>query len=238
MRWLRFRFDAPVASFGSEMVDARGPTADFPTQSMLTGLLSNALGWKRAMREEHQALQDRLVYGALRIHEPALGRMTDYQTARLGKGDREWTTRGSPAGRAGGAGSYEGSHQRWRDYHTDVRVLGVMRLESPDTPPTLDDLAAALDYPARALFVGRKGCLPTSRIFDGWIDSAPDARLALTLIAPADHDPMRAVWPESESTVGASLNTSVTDQRNWLTGLHGGQRRVCEGVVSRAVPSA
>ena len=223
-----------MASFGSEAIDARGVTADFPTQSMLTGLCSNALGWTRAMRQEHQTLQDRLVYGALRAHEPVLGRMTDYQTAQIDKGDRVWTTRARPAGRAGGAGSYEGSHQRWRDYHTDLCVLGVLRLAPPVVPPNLEALAMALEYPARTLFVGRKACLPAARIFDGWIDDAPDARSALALIVQECGCSVRALWPESEGIEGASLRTTVTDERNWLSGMHGGQRRVCEGTLSPA----
>ena len=232
MRWLRFRLAAPLASFGTTAIDAHGATADFPTQSMLTGLLANALGWTRSMREEHQELQDRLVYGALREWEPVLGRMTDYQTAQLGKSDRAWTTRGQPSGRTGGPASYAGAHQRWRDYHADVRIAGVIRLEPPDESPAIADLAVALEHPVRPLFIGRKGCLPTARIFDGWVD-APDARTALAMIAP--ERTVRALWPESEGTLGAIRTTTVTDERNWRTiGFHGGQRRVCEGELSRA----
>ncbi len=221
-----------MASFGAEAIDARGPTADFPTQSMLTGLLANALGWTRSMRERHQQLQDRLVYAALRLNEPTLGRLTDYQTAQLAKNDRVWTTRGKPARRDGGPKTFDGSHQRWRDYHMDVCVVGVLRLERGELSPTLDDLASALQHPARTLFIGRKGCLPTGQIFDGWVDDAPDARSALAVIAPQNGRRVRALWPESESVDGASLQRSVTDERNWLTGLHGGQRRVCEGLLA------
>ena len=232
MRWLRFHFKAPMASFGAEAIDAQGRTNDFPTQSMMTGLLANAVGLTRSMRKQHQELQNRLVYGALRINEPTLGLLTDYQTAKLDKGDRAWTTWGNPMGRAGGPNSYVGSHQRWRDYHTDLIVLGVLRLEDADLPPTLEDIAEALQYPARTLFVGRKSCLPTCRIFDGWVDDAPDARTALTMIAPEGDGPFRALWPSSGDALGASLTTTLTDERNWLTGLHGGQRRICEGLIS------
>ncbi len=233
MRWLRFRIEAPMASFGAEAIDARGKTNNFPTQSMLTGLLANAMGWSRAMREQHQSLQNRIVYGAMRVQEPTLGLLTDYQTARLDKGDRAWTTSGLPLGRDGGAATYQGSHQRWRDYHSDVCILGVLRLENEHLMPTLDDLAAALIHPARALFLGRKACLPSRQIFDGWVDNATDARTALLLIAPETNREFQALWPVAESVEGSNLQTSTTDQRNWLTGLHGGQRRVCEGSLVR-----
>ncbi len=232
MRWLRFRLHAPMASFGGPAIDAHGVTADFPTQSMLTGLFANALGFVRTMRREHQALQERLVFGALREYEPVLGPFTDYQTAQIGKNDRAWTTRGQPAQRAGGAATYAGAHQRWRDYHADLRIAGVARLDPVDQTPTLDEIAAALDRPARPLFIGRKACLPTAPIFAGWVEDAADACSALRMIAPEGAVRLRAIWPASEGAEGASRTTAVTDERNWISGLHGGMRSVCEGELS------
>lgn len=234
MRWLHFRLEAPMASFGDAVIDSHRTTADFPTQSMLTGLLANALGWTRTMKQQHRDLQDRLVFGALREHEPPLGRMTDYQTARLDKSDRSWTTRGYPVGRDGGAATYHGAHQRWLGYHSDLRVSGVMRLDPADQTPNLDELAVALDYPARPLFVGRKACLPSSRMFAGWVDDAPDARTALLGVTRSP-SPVRALWPASEGVEGASRVTMVTDERDWITGTHGGSRRVCEGELPATV---
>ena len=232
MRWMRLRFWAPLGAFGGETIDAHGVIRDFPSQSMLTGLLANALGWTRAMRAEHQSLQERIVFGAVWEQEVGLSRMTDYQTAQLGKNDQAWTTRGIPAGRAGGHGTYAGAHQRWRDYHTDLRMAVVLRLEPADATPTLKDLATALDRPARPLFIGRKSCLPSRPIFDGWIEEAADIRAALQHAVTAGGPPQLAFWPESEGADGAHRTTDVTDERNWLSGLHGGARRVCEGQIA------
>ena len=234
MRWMRLRLYAPFAAFGGETIDAHGVIRDFPAQSMLTGLFANALGWSRTMRAEHQALQERIVYAVLREQEPVLGHTTDYQTAQLAKDDRSWTTRGVPGGRAGGRNSYVGAHQRWRDYHADLRMSGVIRLVPHDTAPTLDELAITLTRPARPLFIGRKSCLPSAPIFNGWVE-APDARSALCALMPDGGRDLRALWPASEGTDGADRTTSVTDERNWITGLHGGARRVCEGRLSAAV---
>ena len=232
MRWMHLRLCAPLAAFGGEAIDARGVIRDFPAQSMLTGLLANALGWTRAMRREHQTLQGRIVFGALWEQEMASeGRMTDYQTASIHKDDQAWTTRGAPAGRAGGATTYAGSHQRWRDYLADLRLSVVLRLDPDDAPPILDEIAAALMRPARPLFVGRKACLPSAPIFEGWI-AAPDIRAALSGIASPGATGLRAFWPASEGAEGALRTVDVTDERNWTTGLHGGARRVCEGQVS------
>ncbi|WP_420635255.1 type I-E CRISPR-associated protein Cas5/CasD [Candidatus Palauibacter sp.] len=227
MRWLHLRLRAPLASFGGEAIDARGVIRDFPAQSMLTGLFGNALGWTRSMRKEHQALQHRIVFGAAHEEDPGLRRMTDYQTAQIGKRDRAWTIRGVPAGRKGGPQTYQGSHQRWRDYHSDLRLTLVLRLDPGDDAPTLDDLGASLKRPARPLFIGRKPCLPAAQIFEAWIDE-PDICAALRAALPEGRD-YYALWPYSEGAAGADVTRFVTDERNWLSGLHGGARRICTG---------
>ena len=234
MRWMHLRLWAPLAAFGGEAIDARGITRDFPSQSMLTGLIANALGWHRRLREQHQNLQTRIVYGAIRETEPVLGRTTDYQTAQLAKEDRAWTTRGIPAQRDGGPATYIGAHQRWRDYHADVRMSVVFRLDPVDEDPTLDDLEAAFVRPARPLFIGRKSCLPAAPIFHGWVE-AEDARAALRAVVADASGTFRALWPEAEGTADADRTLDVTDERNWLTGLHGGARRVCEGRIAAAI---
>ena len=232
MRWMHLRLRAPMAAFGGEVIDAHGVIRNMPAKSMLTGLLANALGWTRTMRTEHQALQDRIVFGAVWGRDLALSRMTDYQTAQIGKNDRAWTTRGLPSGRAGGAGTYVGAHQRWRDYHADLRLSVVLRLDPADMVPTVDVLAAALERPARPLFIGRKSCLPSAPILGGWIEDAPDARAALMFVAPTGTNGLYASWPAAEGATGATRVTSVTDERNWKSGLHGGGRLVCEGSIA------
>ena len=229
MRWMHLRLCAPLAAFGGEAIDARGVTRNFPAQSMLTGLLANALGWTRSMREDHQSLQDRIVFAALWEQDVGLSRMTDYQTAHLGKNDRAWTTRGIPVGRGGAPATYAGAHQRWRDYHSDLRLAIVLRLDPPNASPTLADLAKALARPSRPLFIGRKSCLPSAPIFTGWVTHAVDARAALRAVAPNGGTGLLAFWPESEGTRGAHRTMDVTDERNWVSGLHGGGRRLCEG---------
>ena len=227
MRWLHLRFRAPMAAFGGEAVDARGVIRRFPARSMLTGLLGNAMGWERSMYAELQRLQDRLIYGAADRSETETARMTDYQTAQLNKADRAWTTRGRPVGRAGGPATYAGAHQRWRDYHVDMRVEVVVRFENTSDSPTIEELACALERPARPLFIGRKACLPSAPILAGYVD-APDARSALVSLVPSN-EVWRGAWPESEGVGGSDRVRSLTEERDWTAGLHVGMRRVCEG---------
>lgn len=244
MQHLILNLESPLMAFGGETIDNLGVIRPFPAVSMLTGLFANALGWRRIERERHQALQDRIVFAA-RIDREAAGgvRMTDFQTAQLGAGDRGWTTRGAPEGRAGGANTYNAPHLRYRDYYADMRVTVALRLEPSGDEPTLDELAAALREPKRPLFIGRKPCLPSAPLHteDGFRDG--DTALAALLDWPlaygaTDGDPMRLLWPVNDGQADDRVKVSrpefmLTDQRNWRSGLHGGGRWVCEGVVER-----
>ena len=89
-RHLILNLEAPLMSFGGETIDNLGVIRPFPAVSMLTGLLANALGWRRVERQRHQDLQDRLIFAARIDREPHGGlRMTDFQTAKLGASDKE-----------------------------------------------------------------------------------------------------------------------------------------------------
>lgn len=242
MRWMHVRFRAPLMAFGDVVIDDRGGTRDFPGQSMMVGLFANALGWTRAMHQEHQDLQDRLIFAG--VHEHPLRRVTDYQTAKLYQDDRSWSTRGMPIGRKRSR-SYKSrdevgvwlTAQRWRDFAMDFSVSVVVRLDPVESDPTLDAVAAALERPARPLFIGRKSCLPSDTLLRGWVD-ALDARAALRKVMPAGAVGLPALWPATEGVEGATLTVDVTDERDWVNGLHGGARRVCEGRLSAAGDSA
>ena len=243
-RWLVLRLEAPLVAFGGVTIDQMGVTRDFPAASMMTGLLANALGLRRTQWQQHQALQDRLVFAARRERASPTGPLTDTQNARLAKADKGWTTRGTPEGRDGA--SYGAPHRRWRDYHADACVIVALRLAPADQGPDLDALAAALDRPARPLFIGRKPCLPSAPLRHQDMVTAPTAHAALERIPldrmpldriPAERDaspPLRATWPLGNGPSSGDRVLRVldlADLRNWRTGLHGGTRKVVEGHV-------
>ena len=239
MRHLILNLESPLMAFGGETIDNYGVIRRFPAASMLAGLFANALGWRRTERERHQRLQNRLIFAARIDREPHAGlRLTDFQTAHLGARDQGWTTRGEPEGRAGGDRTYDAPHLRYRDYFADMRVTVALRLQPDDEPPRLDDVAAALQEPARPLFIGRKSCLPSGPLFAGFREGATavSALRATPLDEPASApDAVRLLWPEGETSADAIPSRSylLTDQRNWTSGLHGGGRPVCEGAVAR-----
>jgi CRISPR system Cascade subunit CasD len=223
MRCLLLVLEAPLMSFGREMVDARGPVADFPAASMLTGLLANALGWRREQREDHATLQHRLHF-AVRLDRGGQ-RFTDFQTAQLAKNDAGWTTRGRSEGREGD--SYSSPHIRLRDFAADACAAVALALAPPAEGPTADELAAALRHPARPLFLGRKPCLPSRPVLHG-VDDYDNLLEALSAIPAADDAgaaPLAQLPDDSPGRPGDELR-SIIDERNWISGVHGGLRTV------------
>ena len=232
-RWLVLEIEAPLLAFGGVVVDQFGPVRDFPGASMLTGLIGNALGWSYTDGPLLQSLQQRLIF-ASRIDREG-SRLTDLQTVALSPADAGWTTRGTPETRANS--SYAGPHLRWRDYLSDAKASVVLRLSREAEPPRLQDIAHALDFPERPLFIGRKTCLPSTPLLPPgaarWVD-ATTAHEALCALPGAGQ--YRASWPAGEGPEtpehSAYVTSQLSDRRNWITGLQSGSRRVVEGRVS------
>jgi CRISPR system Cascade subunit CasD len=231
-RHLLMRFEAPLMAFGTTLIDSLGPVQDFPATSLITGLIANALGWNRSDVDKLQSLQDRLVH-AVRLDREG-ERLRDYQTADLSGNDAGWTRAGKPEGRAGGAGTYKGQHQRQRWYQADTSALVALRLEPAEEEPTLDAVAAALDYPARPLFIGRKPCLPSTPLFAGWFE-AGDASSAVARASLSGVDPgaepeaddshadraIRLFWPADEGPATRDRR-EMPNRRNWRVDVHTG----------------
>lgn len=223
MRALLLRLEAPLMAFGREAIDQNGPTRDHPDASLLTGLLANALGWRREDSARHQRLQDRLRF-AVRIEREG-EELRDFQTARLEKSDMGWTTRGAPEGRAGGARSYVGPHLRFRFYRADAALTVALTLQPEDEAPTLDACAAALAEPARPLFIGRKPCLPSGPLALRLVE-ASGLMAALACIPPDSCGPSRHVMaPEDAPETPAGASIFLTGRRDWVAGVHAGQER-------------
>lgn len=239
MRVLLVRFDAPLMSFGDVRVDARGPIRDHPGLGQVAGMFANALGFDHAEAERLTRLQERLRV-ASRCDRPG-DRRTDYQTVDLGQDFmlHSWTTHGHIESRKGGTAS-EGTHIRLRQYHNGrVQTLAITLLPA-DEAPTLDELAAALDAPARPLFIGRKPCMPSGRMNLGIIN-ADTLVSALAHAEPWQHRhgrapaaAMDAWWPEDPDVQAPadSRVVAVVDERDWRGQVVVGRRLVRVGRVT------
>jgi CRISPR system Cascade subunit CasD len=236
MKVLVLRLDAPIVSFGAPMVDQNGVVQAFPTLSLLTGMLANALGWNHHDTNKLTSLQSRLRFAA-RIDRRGEA-LVDYQIADLGQPwmiakNAGWTTRGAIAERGGASG--EGLHIRYRHYRADSLHTVTLTLVGEESP-TVDEAARALTEPARPLFIGRKCCIPASRLLLATIEaSSLVAALAGIPRSPrADSGPLSACWWEGDDPTGAvgdSRVVHVTDERDWKNQIHTGRRLMREGRV-------
>ncbi len=240
---LIIHLQSPLMSFGTPQVDQYGPTGRFPTLSQVTGLFANALGYRFGDFNLIQSLQGRLQIASLLVSEGE--ELEDFQTVDLGLPHLRspgWTTWGRTEHRTGGPSARFGTHIRLRRYRADATVVAAISLRPADTKPTLDVLADALTTPHRPLYIGRKPCLPSTRMVVGILQYAGDMREALMAIpqefptlwaAIGGNDktePLPAEWPiSSERDVDVSHGIRVhrvTDQRDWRHQVHGGERAV------------
>lgn len=226
MQALILRLDAVLMSFGGVRVDQHGVIDRFPGKSLLTGLLANALGWDHRDADQTQRLQDRLEFAARWDVPPEP--LRDYQTVDLDQPKMKapgWTTRGIPEHRAN---AKDGTYQREQHYWTDG-VMTVAVSLADDLPPTLGALVAALQSPARPLFLGRKTCLPSRPLLDPDFpvmrgDDLLDIlrlipcwdRTGRPLPAPSRHE---ATWPAALNAAGQTERRHVPDLRDWANQL-------------------
>jgi CRISPR system Cascade subunit CasD len=231
------------------MIDRIGPVRATPAQSTVAGLLANALGMCRWESDRLERLQARLVMGC-RLDRRGR-RFTEFQTAQLGKRDTGWTTWGRAEGREGGERTYDSPHIRYRDHDADARVTIALRLLGEDESPTLDNIARAIDEPARPLFLGRKACLPAVRLLMGFAEGRTVYDVLLG--APVDdavHDGLAAsgratlrgaridervlfVLPGDEPCPAGFQPIRATERRDWPAGVHAGEIISFHGEVPR-----
>lgn len=237
MRALILRLDAPLVSFGAPSVDHNGVVQRYPSLSMLTGLLANALGWSHSEAARLDRLQERLRYAA-RI-DRAGEALVDYQTVDLGADwmipeKAGWTTRGEIARRGGASG--EATHQRYRHYRADSVHTVALTLDDSDEAPGLGDLARAIREPARPLFVGRKCCLPAAWLLLAEKEAASllHALAATPRVARGDRGALPVCCFEEDDVTafaGESRVFAVTDERDWGNRIHVGRRLMREGLL-------
>lgn len=210
-----------MMAFGGVAVDADRPTEAFPTASMLTGLLGNALGFDHVETQRLQNLQDGLSYAALGHPGQAV---RDYQTVDLGTPHMlaskvGWTTHGRIQERAGGTAK-TGTHIRNRHYRVDARYWVAVQL-ADSAEVSESECFAALRFPARPLFLGRKACLPTTPIAHRLSDGP------LLDVLLAQDVPNGLLWvQEDEPPPGWHTRSRLRlrNRRDWSNQMHVGER--------------
>lgn len=230
MRFLVLTLQAPAMSFSGPVIDGFGNTARLPKLSAICGLLANAIGLDRADVTRLEALQGQIVYAA---REDVRGQeMTDFQTARIAKDDKGWTHSGIEE-RSGGPNTYNNPTILHRPYLADHAVTVVVGLKAGMF--ALDQLIAAVDTPARPLFLGRKSFLPAAPLLNRERPieiEAENALAALRMVpALAGDRSMMAIWPADCGDDGG-LVVDCFDIRDFRANRHSGMRKQKEGRIS------
>jgi len=235
VEFLILRLDAPLMSFGGVKVNSHANTERFPSVSMITGLLANALGLSYHDTQAMQLLQDNLAIAARWDVKPQ--RMKDYQTVDLGSAKMAqpgWTTRGIKEHRDGGHKVKFGTEQRYVHYWENGVATVAVALNEAAAGYPIEELEAALRQPARPLFLGRKTCLPAAPVFlcTTESDDIVSALKSIDLDARSDNATCLSCWPEElgELTAQCSLS-SITGGRNWKNRLPLASRRHYEGLI-------
>ena len=245
---LLLRFDAPLMSFGGTVVDQINGTREHPGRAMLAGLFGNALGYRHGDAAALTALQQRIRWAA-REDQPGRPFM-DFQTVNFTAEFmwQGWTTHGRPEVREPKYRNPEtGTTIRYRHYLADALYLVAVALADGDGPD-LDALDAAVQRPARPLFLGRKCCIPSTPLRYGRVSAArlrdalthPGApRIERRALGLRDARParLRAWWPLEE---GADRGRTIafTDDMDWENQLHVGRRYVQEAWVELVAAGA
>ncbi|QCI80329.1 type I-E CRISPR-associated protein Cas5/CasD [Hankyongella ginsenosidimutans] len=209
---LLFTLAGPMAAFGDVTVGQLRSTWDRPSKSAVLGLVAAALGIPRAQSADHARLHATLGF-AVRVdrlgeapHDRPAIVLRDYHTAQAPSSgrDRRWATRRDELAEPDRLNTVLSDRWYWAGFAATVALWA----RSSDAPP-LADIAAALDRPAYALYLGRKSCPlsqpPAPRLID-----APSLPAAFAAYDEALKDGARAritagpvLWADDDHESGA-----------------------------------
>ncbi len=237
MRFAHLCFDG-LLSFGAPAVGKVRPTDIFPACSMITGLLANALGYEHTEQRRMQVLQSAISMGT-RIDMPG-NRIIDYQTLFFTKKELPLWRSDSFRGerdviKAIQAGKNEGTVIRLKHYLADsvIHTIICVASEQDESLPSAEEIAQALTYPFRVLFIGRYCCIPYAPLYRGIIEADSVYAALEQIISERGNGPFIAEWPvvSSAPEKKGELMIERQDLRDWTNDVHSGSRLVWRGQI-------
>jgi CRISPR system Cascade subunit CasD len=206
MEYLIFQLQAPLSAWGETAVGEYRPSANYPSESALIGLLAAALGIDRNDEDQHQKLRAELSFA---IGVQSAGRLLrDYQTAqvpgRVSLKNRPHRTRRDELNMPK---EELNTILSTRDYRQDAACLVAVQTKT-DPSFSLGDLALAIQQPKFVLYLGRKTCPPSLPLWPQVI-AAKNALQAM--------EAYRGQLAETSGEVIAPLKTLV-----WGAGINAG----------------
>lgn len=156
METLIFQLQAPLSSWGEAAVGEYRPSAEYPSQSAIQGLLAAALGIERDDDAAQTALRTsyRLAVGVL-----SQGRLLrDYHTAQVpSRTDLKKRPQATRRDELSLSKQDLNTILSSRDYRQDAAALMALQVVA-NAPYSLMQLAEALKKPKFVLYLGRKSC--------------------------------------------------------------------------------
>lgn len=158
MDYLVFQLQAPLSAWGETAVGEFRPTANYPSESALLGLLAASLGIRREEEDAHAAL--RAGYG-FAIGVLSSGRLLrDYHTAQVpGRVSLKSRPHNSRRDELNLPKEELNTILSTRDYRQDAASVVTVQVRD-GAPYALSDVAQALAKPRFTLYLGRKACPP------------------------------------------------------------------------------
>lgn len=158
MDYLVFQLQAPLSAWGETAVGEFRPTANYPSESALLGLLAAAFGIRREDEDAHAAL--RKGYG-FAIGVLSSGRLLrDYHTVQVpGRVSLKNRPHNSRRDELNLPKDELNTILSTRDYRQDAASVVAVQVRD-GAPYTLSDVAQALAKPRFTLYLGRKACPP------------------------------------------------------------------------------
>lgn len=163
MEYLIFQLQAPLSVWGDTAVGEYRPTANYPSESALIGLLAAALGIERTEEHRHQTLVAELKFA---IGVQSAGRLLrDYHTAQIAtemilSKQPHNTRRDELNVPAEKKKDHLKTILSTRDYRQDAACLVAVQT-TPKASLQLSDLVQAIQKPKFVLYLGRKSCPPS-----------------------------------------------------------------------------
>ena len=158
MDYLVFQLQAPLSAWGETAVGEFRPTANYPSESALLGLLAAALGIRREEEDAHAALRNG--YG-FAIGVLSSGRLLrDYHTAQVpGRVSLKNRPHNLRRDELNLPKDELNTILSTRDYRQDAASVVAVQVRD-GAPYALSDVAQALVKPHFILYLGRKACPP------------------------------------------------------------------------------
>lgn len=158
MDFLIFQLQAPLSAWGETAVGEYRPSANYPSESALLGLIAAALGIDRTDEKTHQALRE--AYG-FAVGVQSTGKLLrDYHTAQVpGRSSLKNQPHHTRRDELNMPKDELNTILSTRDYRQDAVCLVAVQAASA-APYSLANVSKALQSPRYVLYLGRKACPP------------------------------------------------------------------------------